>query len=183
MVFVKAQELAVYTTRICSNEKVFLPQYYNSMTKKLMDLAQDIYIESWSANNIMVNDADTYNERLKLQREAHRKCNELLALIQLAKPPYHLSAKRVKYWGDMVVDVRNLIYKWKESDIKRNKEWINSIRSFGMKIKKLKMSIADSIKLEQTMAELEKANATIEYISMMADIEIPTDEEDGEFDE
>lgn len=42
--------------------------------------------------------------------------------------------------------------------------------------KRLKMSIEDSITLEQAQADLEKANATIEYLSMMSGIEIPTDE-------
>lgn len=48
-----------------------------------------------------------------------------------------------------------------------------------MILKKLKMSISDATTLEQAQADLERANANIEYISMMTDIEIPTDESEA----
>ena len=46
-------------------------------------------------------------------------CSKLLALIGLAHPLFHLKGKRVEYWSDQVVKVRNYIKKWRESDIER----------------------------------------------------------------
>lgn len=49
-----------------------------------------------------------------------------------------------------------------------------------MKFKKTEIPIFDKITLEQAQADIEKTNALIDYISMMSDIEIPTDEGDVE---
>jgi len=120
-VFVKARNLSVYTTRICSNQKTFDPQYY-STTNKIMSVAQQIFIDVWSANNIYVKSSEEYHERHKLQQRAQNNCNSLLALIQIAHTLYHLDYKRIKYWGNNTIEVRTLISKWKSSDRERYKE-------------------------------------------------------------
>jgi len=58
-------------------------------------------------------------ERKKLQQEAARECNNLLALIQIAKPLYHLTSKRVKYWGQKTIEVRQALRDWNAGDTKR----------------------------------------------------------------
>lgn len=60
-----------------------------------------------------------HTQRQLFQVQACEECDKLLSLIQIAQPVYHLSTKRIKYWGGMAVDVKNLIRKWKESDRKR----------------------------------------------------------------
>jgi hypothetical protein len=118
-VLTKAMDLAVYTLRITKNPKVFPPEYQSSMTDDIIRTAKDIYIDAWTANNISVRSADDWKERKYLQERAARNCNNFLALIQLAKPLYHLSSKRIAYWGKLIIEVRNLIRKWKDSDSKR----------------------------------------------------------------
>ena len=122
----KARDLASYTIRICVNQKVFLPQYQNALTNKLIDTATEIFIKCDSANNILIrSDFDKaeirslINGRKLLQEQACEYCNRLLGLMQIAQPIFHLTTKRIKYWGGMTVEVRNHIRKWKESDRKR----------------------------------------------------------------
>lgn len=99
-VLIKANDLAVYTIRITKNPKIFLPEYQTALTNDIIHTAKEIFTKAWTANNIRVGDEPrNWLERKKLQQEAARECNNLLAFIQMAKPLYHLTSKRVKYWG------------------------------------------------------------------------------------
>lgn len=122
-VFVKAKALATYTIMICCNEKIFLPKHQNALTDEIIKTSEKIFVDCWSANNIKVIDKDTYKERCYLQKQAHRNCNNLIALIQIAQGLFHLKTKRLKYWGQMILDVRKLIAKWNESDRERYKQY------------------------------------------------------------
>lgn len=117
-----ARELAVYTIQICKNKKVFLPEYQSALTDDIIRTAKDIYINAWTANNIRVtekNKKELWLWRSKLQRQAILDCNNLLALIGLAPPLFHLKGKRVEYWSEQTLKVRNYIKKWRESDVDR----------------------------------------------------------------
>ena len=117
-----ARELAVYTIQICKNKKVFLPEYQSALTDDIIRTAKDIYINAWTANNIRVtekNKKELWAWRSKLQRQAILDCNNLLAQIGLAHTLFHLKGKRVEYWSEQTVKVRNYIKKWRESDIER----------------------------------------------------------------
>lgn len=117
-----ARELAVYTIQICKNKKVFLPEYQSALTDDIIRTAKDIYINAWTANNIRVtekNKKELWAWRSKLQRQAILDCNNLLALIGLARPLFHLKGKRIEYWSEQTLKVRNYIKKWRESDVDR----------------------------------------------------------------
>lgn len=119
-VLVKARELATYTLHICTNENTFPPQYQGAITGRIEDAAISIFMDCWTANNVLVReDPEKWLYRKRLQERAANNCNNLLALIQIAQSVFHLKFKRVKYWGSMVLDVRNLIRGWKTSDCKR----------------------------------------------------------------
>lgn len=53
----------------------------------------------------------------------------------------------------------------------------------GMFIQKLKRSIAEQRAQERTQAEVEKNGALLEYVAIMADIELPTESEGTEHEE
>lgn len=89
------------------------------MTDKINGVALAIYMDAWTANNILVRNAEDFAERRRLQEKAARNCNNLLALMQMAQKVFHLKLTRVKYWGEMTIGVRNLLRAWKESDYKR----------------------------------------------------------------
>lgn len=116
---IKAEELARYTIVITANEKVFLPMYQRALTDKINSYAIDIYTKLRTANEIEVHELGDWEERDKLQKQAADCCNNLLALIDIAKRVFHLNSKRVKYWGTMIVEVRNRIRAWNRSDERR----------------------------------------------------------------
>lgn len=118
-VIVKALDLATYTIKITNNPKVFLPEYRSSLTDDIIRTAKDIYIDAWTANNVLVKTADDWKIRRMLQERAARNCNNLLALMQLAKTVFHLKSKRIKYWTEKTVTVRGHIRDWREGDSKR----------------------------------------------------------------
>lgn len=68
---------------------------------------------------ILVKSADDWKMRKALQERAARNCNNLLALIQLAKTIFHLKSKRVKYWSEKTIDVRGYLRSWRDADSKR----------------------------------------------------------------
>lgn len=126
--FTKANNLAIYTIKICNNKNVFLPEYQNALTNDIISTAKDIFICAWDANGIRVTktvegkvviDERKREERRRLQEISVRKCNSLLAMMQIAQRLFHLPTKRIKYWGGMTIEVRDLLKKWKQSDAKR----------------------------------------------------------------
>lgn len=127
-VFNKTMELCKYTIHICSNENIFLPIYRNALTEDIIKTAKDIHIKAWMANNIRVSDKknaherfkkEDAHERLKLEKESIMLCEKLLSLIHLAKPLFHLSSKRIGYWGNMILETKGFLKKWRDSDVKR----------------------------------------------------------------
>ena len=120
-VFLKALDLLEYTLDIAKNEKVFKTEYKEPVTNDIIETAKNIYIDAWDANNVMVRagDVDAWKIRRQLHLKAARECNRLLALIDIAEPIFHLRGKRVEYWIGKVLDTRELIRKWNESDSKR----------------------------------------------------------------
>lgn len=90
------------------------------MTDKIVEVATDIFVNAWGANNIRVdNDPERWRNRHNLQELSVNECNRLLGLIQIAKTLFHLKSKKVKYWGELTIKTRNYLQKWKESDVKR----------------------------------------------------------------
>lgn len=127
-VLVVALKLTKYTLQITKNQKIFKPEYNTAITNDIIHTAKEIYILAWRANNIRVRDpndpdgdADRLKERLQLQAAAIEQCNELLPLIQIAKPIFHLSVGRVEYWGKLTINARTYLRSWRAADKKRYK--------------------------------------------------------------
>ena len=119
-VLINANELAIYTIRITSNPKTFSEQYKSALTDDIVRTAKDIYIKARTANDIRVAGSEyKAQERKRLQEEAITDCNTLLALMDIAKKVFHLSSKRIEYWGRMTIKTRDGIRRWKDSDSKR----------------------------------------------------------------
>lgn len=119
-VHIKAQFLAAYTAKILSNQKTFDPNIDTEIINRIKCAAYDIYAKSRQANKIR---AETNNinriMRYSLQEEAIGFCDDMLAYIGIAKMVFHLRKKRMKYWSGLIIEVRNLLQAWKESDVKR----------------------------------------------------------------
>lgn len=118
-IFNKARELAIYTVKICMNQKIFDPALDPVTTNSLRENARNAYIKAWLGNNVRVRTEDDWKRRNAYQKDAIDACNALLVDIGMAKTIYHLRSKRVEYWAKMTVEVRNALRKWSENDSKR----------------------------------------------------------------
>ena len=119
---VKARDLASYTLKTTANKKIFAEEYQEALTDRIIASAITIHTKCWSANNVLVNSREDMARRLALQEEAAIECNNLLSLIELAQPVFHLTSKRVVYWSQKTVEVRGLIRGWRDSDRRRYSE-------------------------------------------------------------
>jgi len=135
---VGAMELAEYTFTITDNINKF-PDYCvkekrdedgdttkifvfraDSLTNRVRDMANEIFMLTYTANEINLKRQPwRKDERLGKQAAAIRLCNELLAEIQLCRRHFHLSTKKVLYWGGLVRDLRIAIEGWHEKDLDR----------------------------------------------------------------
>ncbi len=120
-VSIKARALAVYTLRITRNQKIFASEFKEDLTDLLITDAVNIFRWIWKANCIRVKTSRDWERRSRLQVMAKEQCNDMLALISLAKPTFHLKTKRVEYWVSQVTEVRKMIEKWHEKDAERYK--------------------------------------------------------------
>lgn len=132
LVSVMAREMVVHTLQITANEKVFIPKFQTALTNRIIDTSIQIHKCIWSANNINVcgNDSEyRYKCRKRLQEQAINECENLLALIDIAKPLFHIEGRRIVYWSKLVINVKVKTQSWKESDTKR---YENIAKNIGM---------------------------------------------------
>lgn len=120
----QARKLASYTLQITANEKVFLPEHRQGLTNDIVETAKNIYLGIREANDVSVRVGTVFQvgdlrERNRIQRQALRNAKRLMYLIDLAHLDFHLSSKRVKYWGSMVREVRRRIEGWISDDLER----------------------------------------------------------------
>lgn len=94
----------------------------DSLTRKVREQAYKIFILAHMANEINVNrEPERTEERLRKQIRAAELCEEQLATIQLCRKRFHLSYRKIKFWGDKVLEVRDSIKAWHNSDKSRFK--------------------------------------------------------------
>ena len=95
----------------------------DSLTNIVRRQAFEIYMDVFTANEInLKRHPERKNERLTKQLHAIELCNRHLAAIQLCRKKFHLSYKRIKYWGKKTIDLREVIERWHDSDKDRFKE-------------------------------------------------------------
>lgn len=118
-----AKELAKYTTDICSNEKTFPKRDRWIITNRIVTCALTIMEEIDTANSIYVTTKVDYDLRRESQTIALAYTVRLLGLIELAYLKYNLDGDRIKHWTQLVMDVRELVKKWRKSDSDRYKNF------------------------------------------------------------
>lgn len=111
-----AMNLFIHTLRNCKNKNIFTEEYKETVTDKLTGIASDIYLLAYTANKIRVGDnTDNKIKRELLQKQAIEKCNEFLAMINVARRICHLRKGKTEYWVKMTIETRTLLAKWKDS--------------------------------------------------------------------
>lgn len=115
----RARELAKYTMTICNNEKVFPKRDRWLLTNRIVSTTLTIMEEIDLANDIRVTNKNDYEIRNKSQTVALASTAKLLGLMELAYSKYSISSEKIRYWTGLVVQLRQLIIKWRQSDKKR----------------------------------------------------------------
>lgn len=115
----KAKEMAKYTTEICSNEKVFPKRDRWILTNRIVTTALTIMEEVDMANDIHVTTGGDFEIRRNSQTIALANTAKLLGLMELAYIKYNIESSKIRHWTQLVSDTRELIKRWRQSDIKR----------------------------------------------------------------
>lgn len=116
----KAMDLALHTIKICSNKNVFDAEYQEALTDDIIRCAKDVYIYAWRGNKVYVNDNASFIERKNYQLVSISKCDELLALINMAKRLFHLKGKKVHHWIKLTVTARKYLKAWYRSTVEES---------------------------------------------------------------
>lgn len=130
-VLTKANDLATYTIRICSNEKHFPKRYRWCITSKIVESAIDINRYIKMANAIKItSDRDSYAMRKANQTRALATTYSLLSMIDIAYNTFGIEGSRIDYWTGLIIELQNLIRKWQTSnDIQFAKITANEVDS------------------------------------------------------
>ncbi len=115
----KANELAMYTIRICSNEKHFPKRYRWCITNKIVESVLEINNLSNKANSVYVKDKDDYLLRKRFQTAALAETYSLLSMIDIGFRTFGIDSKKIKHWTGLVLEVQNLIRSWRRNDYRR----------------------------------------------------------------
>ncbi len=111
-----------HTIKVTDNPKIFTEQY-KELTESIRSEARLIYHYCRTANEDLDNRIEEEAlERLRLQREALKKCSDLKTDIMLAKKVFHLRAKKQIAWTGYVNAVIPLIKSWHNSEKKSYNE-------------------------------------------------------------
>ncbi len=119
--FLKANELAVYTIQICSNEKNFPKRYRWCITSKIVDSAIEINNYVNMANSVYVKDIADRDLRKSYQTRGLAATYALLSMIDIAFRTFGIEGDRIKHWTGLAVDVQSLLRNWRKSDVERYK--------------------------------------------------------------
>ena len=119
LVLTKANELAVYTIRICSNERNFPKHYRWCITAKIVDAAMDISNYANMANSVYVDKPEDYAIRRQYQTRAMAATYSLLNMIDIAYRTFGIEHDRIEYWTRLVNNVQNLLRNWRRGDAER----------------------------------------------------------------
>lgn len=115
-VFTKANDLAAFTIRICSNEKNFPKHYRWCVTSKIVDAALDIYNYITMANSVYVQSENDIALRHQFQQKAIASSYALLSMIDIAYRTFGIDSTKIDHWTGMILEVQNLLRNWKKSD-------------------------------------------------------------------
>lgn len=112
----QSRELARHTMQLCSNEKIFPKRDRWILSSRIMDTALAIMENVDFANDIQAVTPVDFALRRKSQTIALASTAKMIGLIDLAYTRYGIEGSRVSYWVGLVLEVRELVKKWRQSD-------------------------------------------------------------------
>ena len=123
LVITKANELAAYSIKICSNETNFPKRYRWCITNKIVDAAMEISNNAVMANSVFVKDESDYKLRKQYQTKALSLTYALLNMMDMAYRTFGVESGRVEHWTRLTVEVQIMLRNWRKADIERYKSF------------------------------------------------------------
>lgn len=121
LVITKANELATYTIKICSNEKNFPKHYRWCITSKIVDAAIEISNYANMANSVYVKDGADYAIRKQYQTKALASTYSLLSMMDISYRVFSIENSRMEHWIKITAEVQTMLRNWRKSDMERYK--------------------------------------------------------------
>lgn len=122
LVLTKANELATYSIKICSNEKSFPKHYRWCITNKIVDAAVEISNFANMANSVYVKDSTDYQLRKQYQTKALASTYALVNMMDISYRVFGIESSRMEFWTNLVMEVQNMLRNWRKSDMDRYKD-------------------------------------------------------------
>lgn len=114
-----AIKLAAHTENICSNEKRFPKRRRWASANRLINYADDIVADIYAANEIRVSTQEDFNLRRSFQTHAIASVGKMLGILQRVYESkfYNLDGISIEYWADLIMNVKNKLMSWRNSDM------------------------------------------------------------------
>lgn len=120
-VVTKARELAVYTARICNNEKNFPKRHRWLLNNHIVGNALQVHRNIRKANSVFVKTESDLATRRQFQNIALAEVDALLGDMDIAYELFGIDSNRIKHWTGLIYDVQNLLRNWRNKDFERYK--------------------------------------------------------------
>ena len=120
-VITKARELAVYTVRVCNNEKNFPKRHRWILNNYIVGSAIEIHRNIRKANSVFVKTESDLAIRRKFQNIALAEVDALLGDMDIAYELFKIDSNRIRHWTGLIWDVQNLLRSWRNKDFERYK--------------------------------------------------------------
>lgn len=115
-VITNSRELAVYTIKICTNEKNFPKRYRWCVTNEIVKSVKIIHSNIRKANEVFVKDLSDHELRKTYQNKALAEISSLLGDMDIAFELFGIDDKKMYHWVGLVIGVQVPLRNWKKSD-------------------------------------------------------------------
>lgn len=116
-VIVKAKQMAAHTVKITNNTNYFPKRFRLTITDKITNKAFEIFTLLYETNEIFPRTKTEFEERQRKQRKAMACCRTLTAMIDVAEELFHLPGDKVRYWTQLVVEIRYATAAWYKAEL------------------------------------------------------------------
>lgn len=112
--------LCLHVLKITANVKYFDFEHHADIVQHIRELAVTIYNCAYVANvQNVTKDPATWEVRKANQEAVVQGLNEMVAMVQVAKPLFHLRSRKTTYWLGLTLHAKDLSCAWHASDVRR----------------------------------------------------------------
>lgn len=119
-VIVLAKRLIKHTMTITDNPNRYPKKARFTLVDPMQKTSIEIYKLLLKANYLNTNNKSQFEQRQLCQSEAIYMCDVLLLYIELSLDSNYINDKSCEYWVRQVMEVKKMIFLWKNADAKKS---------------------------------------------------------------